>query len=86
MRSLFFNISNAVRQGGILSPKLFSVYMDDLSNLLISSGVGCVLNKVCFNHVFCADDWSLMAPCAIVLQELLNIINIIYNNIINIMS
>ena len=39
MRSLFLNISNGVRQGGILSPKLFSVYMDDLSNILISSGV-----------------------------------------------
>ena len=56
MRSSFFNISNGVRQGGILSPKLFSVYMDDLSNILISSGVGCFLNNVCFNHVFYADD------------------------------
>ena len=73
MRSSFFNISNGVRQGGILSPKLFSVYMDDLSNILISSGVGCFLNNVCFNHVFYADDLCLMAPCAIALQELLNI-------------
>ena len=42
-------------------------------NLLISSGVGCFLNNVCFNHVFYADDLYLMAPCAIALQELLNI-------------
>ena len=34
-KSSFFTISNGVRQGGILSPKLFSVYMDDLSNMLI---------------------------------------------------
>ena len=47
--------------------------MDDLSNLLISSGTGCILDKVCFNHVFYADDLCLMAPCAIALQELLNI-------------
>ena len=73
MRSSFVNISNCVRQSGILSPKLFSVYMDDLSNLLISFGVGCFLNNVCFNHVFYADDVCLMAPCAIALQELLNI-------------
>ena len=72
-RSSFFTISNGVRQGGILSSKLFSVYMDDLSNLLISSGIGCFLDKVCFNHVFYADDLCLMAPCAIALQELLNI-------------
>ena len=58
-RSSFFTISIGVRQGGILSPKLFSVYMDDLSNLLISSGIGCFLDKVCFNHVFYADDLCL---------------------------
>ena len=47
--------------------------MDSLSNLLISSGIGCFLDKVCFNHVFYEDDFCLMAPCAIALQELLNI-------------
>ena len=47
--------------------------MDDLSNSLISSGVGCFLNNVCFNHVFYADDLCLIAPCAIALQKLLNI-------------
>ena len=47
--------------------------MDDLSNLLISSGIGCFLDKVCFNHEFYADDLCLMAPCAISLQELLKI-------------
>ena len=73
MKSSFFNISNGVRQGRILSPTLFSVYMDALSNLLISSDFGCFLNNVCFNHVFFADDLCLMAPCAIALQELLNI-------------
>ena len=73
MRSFLFTCSNGVRQGGKLSPKLFSVYMDDLSNLLISSCIGCFLNKVCFNHLFYADDLCLMAPCVIALQELLNI-------------
>ena len=72
-RSSFFTISNGVRQGGILSPKLFSVYMDDLSKLLINSGIGCFIDNVCFNHVFYADDLCLMAPCALALQELLNI-------------
>ena len=63
---LFFTISNGVRQGGILSPKLFSVYMDDLSNLLTSSGIGCFLDKVCFNHVSYADDLCLMALYAFI--------------------
>ena len=29
--SCFFTVSNGVRQGGILSPRLFAVYVDDLS-------------------------------------------------------
>ena len=47
--------------------------MGDLSNMLICSGVGCYIDNVCVNHVFYADDLCLMAPCAIALQELLNI-------------
>ena len=68
-----FTILNGVRQGGILSSKLFSVYMDDLSIMLIRSGVGCYIDNVCVNHVFYADDLCLMAPCAIALQQVLNI-------------
>ena len=34
-RSSFFTISNGVRQGGILSPKLFSVYMDTSNENII---------------------------------------------------
>ena len=30
----YFNILNGVRQGGVLSPKLFAIYIDDLSNEL----------------------------------------------------
>ena len=61
-KSSFFTISIGVGQGGILSPKLFSVCMDDLSNMLILSGIGCYIYNVCVNHVFYADDLCLMAP------------------------
>ena len=71
--SSYFNISNGVRQGGILSPSLFAIYMDDLSSLLNTSRIGCHISDVCINHVFYADDLCLMAPCAIALQELINI-------------
>ena len=47
--------------------------MDDFSKLLINSVIGCFIDNVCFNQVFYADDLCLMAPCAIALQELLNI-------------
>ena len=70
--SSFFTISNGVCQGGILSPVLFSIYMDDFSVLLSQSGIGCHIEGKCINHVFYADDLCLMAPCAIILQELIN--------------
>ena len=46
--------------------------MDDLSVLLSQSGIGCHIEGLCINHVFYADDLCLMAPCAIALQELIN--------------
>ena len=33
--SAAFSVGNGVRQGGVLSPYLFNVYMDGLSQLLI---------------------------------------------------
>ena len=47
----FFCISNGVRQGGILSPKLCSVYIDDLSDKLVKCKVGCYIDNLCMNHV-----------------------------------
>ena len=47
--------------------------MDDLSSLLNTSRIGCHTSNVCINHVFYADDFCLMAPCAIALQKLINI-------------
>ena len=34
-------VSNGVRQGGVLSPVLFTIYADIILNLLKDSGVGC---------------------------------------------
>ena len=68
-----FKTSNGVRQGGVLSPNLFNVFLDDLSSKLASMRIGCFMNKVCFNHLYYADDALLLAPTPGTLQKLINV-------------
>ena len=39
--SNYFTICNGVRQGGILSPKLYTLYVNQLANKLIACNAGC---------------------------------------------
>ena len=71
--SMYFKVSNGVRQGGVLSPKLFAIYIDDLSQELATCKSGCYINEQCMNHVMYADDICLLAPNAIGLQRLLDV-------------
>ena len=57
-----FLVSNGVRQGGILSPYLFNVYMDDLSTRLNNLKIGCSLGNFLINHLMYADDLVLISP------------------------
>ena len=68
-----FKVSNGVRQGGILSPLLFNVYVDDLSVELTASRVGCNINEVFINHLIYADDTVILAPSPDALQKLIDI-------------
>ena len=61
-RSRTFGVVNGTRQGSVLSPALFSVYMDDLIVRLRKSGVGCHIGGVFCGVVGYADDLLLMAP------------------------
>ena len=47
-----FSVSNGVPQGGVLSPFLFAVYIDDLSRLLNNVRAGCYEGNSCINHIF----------------------------------
>ena len=69
--SRFFTVSNAVRQDGILSPRLFAVYIDDISKNLHGARLGCIIGHRCINQVMYADDICLLAPSALELQKLL---------------
>ncbi len=82
-----FTVTNGVKQGGIISPYLFNIYLDELSDLLSKSPAGCRLGGVTMNHLIYADDMCLIAPSPHGMQKLLNICelyaedqDIIYNS------
>ena len=67
-----FSVSNGVRQGSILSPHLFKVYVDDLSIILNAFKIGCVISDIIINHLMYADDLVLISPSSAGLQILIN--------------
>ena len=68
-----FDIPTGTKQGGVLSPDFFALYMHDLIQLLRTSGYGCYVIQMCIACIFFADDIVLLSPSRSGLQSLLNI-------------
>ena len=66
-----FYVTNGVRQDGVLSPQLFNVYIDGLSDILNKSTiVGSLVGKR-INHLLYADDLCIFSLSSAGLQQLL---------------
>ena len=66
-----FHVANSVRQGGILSPYLFNVYIiDDLSITLSACSTGCWVSNTIMNHFMYADDLVICSPYLVLACEL----------------
>ena len=70
-KSSTFRITNGTRQGSVLSPILFSVYLDDLLISLRKLQLGCHIGGWWFGALGYADDLILLAPNREVLQSML---------------
>lgn len=70
-----FNVYNGVRQGAVLSPTLFSVYIDELFTILNKSGFGCYINNIFYGIAGYADDLVLLSPSIFGLQRMIDLTN-----------
>ena len=68
-----FGAKNGIRQGSVLSPFMFGLYMNDLSYILNASQVGCLVGEQLVNHLMYADDIVLFCPSHFDLQKLINL-------------
>ena len=66
-----FSVSNGIKQGGILSPKLFNIFVDVLSQKLNKKTMGCSFNSTIINHLYYADGLALIAPSSNGMQKLI---------------
>ena len=71
--SSLFSVSNGVKQGGVLSPALFAVYIDGLLVELESSGLGCYVGNQYTGALAYADDITLSCPTRYGMQKMLDI-------------
>jgi hypothetical protein len=68
-----FVASNGVKQGGIISPTLFCLYIDDLLVKLRKSGYGCYIGPHFCGALGYADDIILMSPSVGGMKRMLHI-------------
>ena len=71
--STYFQALNGVKQGGVISPVLFCIYIDDLLKRLSASGVGCRLGSNFVGALAYADDIVLVAPTPSAMRKMLMI-------------
>ena len=73
VKSYFYELETGVRQGGVLSPFLFGIFIDDLVKLVNEANVGCKIGTSCAAIFLYADDVILLAPSVHARQLLVNI-------------
>ncbi len=71
-----FAVKCGVRQGGVLSPYLFALYVDELIGTLRHSGFGAYITNIFAGCIFYADDIMLVSCSCYGLQQLVQLCEI----------
>ncbi len=66
-----FTVCNGVKQGGVLLPILFAVYIDELLGRLKESGIRCYMGNIYVGGMGYTDDIKLLCPSLNGMQQLL---------------
>ena len=68
-----FTVANGVKQGAIISPLLFSIYIDNLFIELKQLGLGCHVGPTFAGAFGYADDVALIAPSIYALKKMISV-------------
>jgi Reverse transcriptase (RNA-dependent DNA polymerase) len=69
----YFWATNGVKLGGVLSPVLFCVFIDDMLLALSKASVGCPIGNVFIGALAYAGDIVIIAPSVCAMRKLLNV-------------
>ena len=78
--SQYFELSNGVKQGGVLSPILFNIYRDKLFLELYGSGYGCHINNTFVGALCYADDVTLLSHSIRGLNAMISLSEVLAKN------
>ena len=69
----YFKVANGVKQGGVLSPTLFTCYIDGLLDRLKRSGIACFVGPEYVGGISYANDLIILAPSVSALKTMIKI-------------